>query len=447
MNIDNFIKNIDINNDKYVIIGVSAGPDSMALLHMLENNLNCKLVCAHINHNVRTQSDEEEKYLKEYCKKKKIIFESTKIKSYKENNFENEARTKRYNFYEKLLTKYNSHNLFLAHHGDDLIETVIMKIIRGSNLEGYAGIKTFSYLENYKIIRPLLSLTKEDILKYNKEHNIKYYIDNTNEDTTYTRNRYRKHFLPMLKKEDENVHLKFLKYSNILQEYDNYINYEINSKIDDVYINNKIDISSLNKEHDFLKKNIIFYILNNIYNNKSNIIKEKNIIDILKMTTDKKPNYNINLPKNYIARKEYNYIYIENKKDKKQQSYKKKLQNYNHINDTIIKIVDKIDTDGNDVCRLNSENITLPLYLRNKKNGDIIEVKGLNGKKKIKDIFIDSKIPKEKRDNYPILVDSNDNILWIPFIKKSKYNVKKDEFCDIILTSHKEGEKLNEEKK
>ena len=447
MNIDNFIKNIDINNDKYVIIGVSTGPDSMALLHMLENNLNCKLVCAHINHNVRTQSDEEEKYLKEYCKNKNIIWESTKIKSYNEKNFENEARNKRYAFYEELLTKYNSHNLFLAHHGDDLIETILMKIIRGSNLEGYAGIKTFSYLENYKIIRPLLSLTKEDILKYNKENNIKYYIDNTNEDTTYTRNRYRKYILPMLKKEDKNVHLKFLKYSNILQEYDNYINYEIEKNIDNIYTNNKIDIPILNKEHEFLKKNIIFYILSNIYNNKPNIIKEKNIIDILNMTTDKKPNYRINLPKNYIAKKEYNYIYIERKKEKKEQTYKKKLQNYNKIDDTIIKIVDKNDTDGNDICRLNSKEIKLPLYLRNKKNGDTIEVKGLNGKKKIKDIFIDSKIPKDKRNTYPILVDGNDNILWIPFIKKSKYNVKKGEFCDIILTSHKEGEKLNEEKK
>ena len=315
MNIDNFIKNIDINNDKYVIIGVSAGPDSMALMHMLKKNLKCKLVCAHINHNVRIESDEEEEYLKQYCNNEKIIFESTKIKSYKEKNFENEAKKKRYDLYEKLLQKYNSHNLFLAHHGDDLIETVLMKILRGSNLEGYAGIKTYSYLENYKIIRPLLSLTKDDILKYNKEHKIKYYIDNSNENTIYTRNRYRKYILPFLKKEDKKVHLKFLKYSNELQDYDNYINYEIKRKINQIYQNNKINILEINKEHPFMKKNIIFYILSNIYNNKSNIIKEKNIIDILKMTIDTKPNYIINLPKNYIAKKEYNYIYIESKKD------------------------------------------------------------------------------------------------------------------------------------
>ena len=447
MNIENFIQNIDIDNDEYIIIGVSSGPDSMALLHMLQNNLKCKLVCAHINHNVRIQSDEEERYLKEYCKQYNIIFESTKIKTYSKNNFENEAREKRYQFYEKILKKYNSHNLFLAHHGDDLIETIFMKIIRGSNLEGYAGIKTYSYLENYKIIRPLLSLTKDDIIKYNKKHKIKYYIDDTNENTQYTRNRYRKYILPLLKKEDKLVHLKFLKYSNILQEYDNYINYEIEQKINNIYKNNQIDISNLNKEHPFMKKNIIFYILSQIYENKANIIKEKNILDILKMTTDNKPNYTINLPKNYIAKKEYNHIYIERKKEKNINSYKKELQKFNQIDDMIIELVDNIETNGNNICRLNSKNINLPLYLRNKKEGDYIEVLGLNGKKKIKDIFINSKIPKDKRNTYPILVDSKDNILWIPNIKKSKYNVKKDDFYDIILTSHKEGEKINEEKK
>ena len=447
MNIDNFIKSINLDNDDYVIVGVSAGPDSMALLHMLEKNLHCKIVCAHINHNVRIQSNEEEKYLKEYCKKKKIIFETLKINSYNENNFENEARKKRYDFYEKMLKKYNSHNLFLAHHGDDLIETIIMKIIRGSNLEGYAGIKTFSYLDNYKIIRPLLSITKEDIIKYNKENNIKYYIDNTNEDISYTRNRYRLQLLPLLKKEDKNVHIKFLKYSNTLQEYDNYINYEIKNKLSRIYDNNCINIKEINQEHEFMKKNIIFYILSKIYNNKSNIIKEKNLLDIVKMTNNNKPNYTINLPQNYIAKKEYNYIYIERSKTTKLQSYKKILQNINKIDDMIIELVDSIDTDSNNVCRLNSSQIKLPLFLRNKKNGDYIEIKGLNGKKKIKDIYIDSKIPKDKRDNYPLLVDNDDNILWIPNIKKSKYNVKKNEFCDIILTSRKEGENIYEEKK
>jgi tRNA(Ile)-lysidine synthase len=93
---------------------------------------------------------------------------------------------------------------------------------------------------------------------------------------------------------------------------------------------------------------------------------------------------------------------------------------------------------------LNSKNIKLPLYLRNKKDGDYIEVLGLNGKKKVKDIFIEKKIPTEERKSYPLLVDADDNILWIPNIKKSKYNVKINEFYDIILTSYKESEENNE---
>ena len=142
--INNILKNIDITKEKYLLIGASAGPDSMALLHYLLNNTNKQIICCHINHNVRKESIIEEKSLKNYCKKNQIIFESTTINEYIENNFENEARKKRYAFYEKILDKYHSHYLFLAHHGDDLIETILMKIIRGSNLEGYAGIKMYS---------------------------------------------------------------------------------------------------------------------------------------------------------------------------------------------------------------------------------------------------------------------------------------------------------------
>ena len=245
MNID-IIKDIDKLTDEYIVVGVSSGPDSMALLHMLINNTKKKIVCVHINHNVRSASIEEEAFLNEYCQKNNIIFECMKINKYSESNFEAEARKKRYKFYEETMHKYKSQALLLAHHGDDLIETVLMKIIRGSNLEGYAGIKKYSNQSGYTIIRPLLNLTKEDILMYNKENNIKYYIDNTNENTTYTRNRLRKNILPVLKKEDKNIHLKFLKYSETLQEYYNYIEDITKDKLKNIYKNNIIDLNVFN---------------------------------------------------------------------------------------------------------------------------------------------------------------------------------------------------------
>ena len=442
MHID-IIKDIDKISDEYIVIGVSSGPDSMALLHMVMNNTNKKIVCAHINHNVRNISDEEADFLKEYCLDNNVIFECMKIDQYSESNFEAEARKKRYKFYEEILHKYKSHTLLLAHHGDDLIETVLMKIIRGSNLEGYADIKKCSNQSGYKIIRPLLSLTKEDILLYNKENNIKYYNDNTNEDITYTRNRLRKNILPVLKKEDRDIHLKFLKYSETLQEYYNYIEDITKDKLNNVYKNNIIDINIFNKEHPFMKKNIIFYILSKIYNDQANIIKDIHIEEIIKLTTNNKPNLIINLPDEYIVRKEYNYIYIEKNK-KISKDYKIPLKNINKINNIIIKKVNNIDTDNNNVCRLNSNNIKLPLYLRNRKKGDFISLLGTNGSKKIKDIFIDQKMPLEKRNKFPLLVDSEDNILWIPGLKKSKYCAKKNELYDIILYSYEESEELNE---
>ena len=194
MNFTNIFKKYTNIPCNYIVVGVSGGPDSMALLHMLQNNLDKKIVCAHVNHNVRKESEEEELYLKNYCAVNKITFETIKITNYTQNNFENEAREKRYAFYREVLNKYNSNHLFLAHHGDDLVETVLMKISRGSNIEGYAGIKEVSIVDNIYIIRPLLYFTKDELIKYNKDNNIKYYIDKTNEDINYTRNKYRLFF-------------------------------------------------------------------------------------------------------------------------------------------------------------------------------------------------------------------------------------------------------------
>ena len=446
MNTEKVINELNKLTDEYLVVGVSAGPDSMALLDMLASSCKKKLVCAHINHNVRKISDEEEAYLKAYCQKANIIFESMKITEYKENNFENEARTKRYTFYEKILDKYHSHILLLAHHGIDLIETVLMKIIRGSNLEGYAGIKVYSKVKNYTIVRPLLYMTKEEILKYDEDKHIKYYLDDSNNDPKYTRNRIRKNIVPELLKEDKDIHLKFLNYSNTLQNYYNYIEDVTIKKIKENYQNNQIDISLFNNEHPFIKENIVFYILSNIYKDKANIIKNKHIDDIIKLALNKKPNMLIELPQNIVAKKAYNSICFE-KASEKTKPYKEELKDINKIANIIIKKVKDTNIDDNSVCRLNSKNIKLPLYIRNRKNGDYIETLGLNGKKKIKDIFIEKKLPLHLRDNYPLLVDSDDNILWIPNIKKSKYNVKNNELYDIILTSYEESEETNEKEK
>ena len=424
--------------NNYVVIGVSAGPDSMCLLDLLQKKTT-KIVVCHINHNVRKESIEEEEYITKYCQDKNIILEKTTINNYQENNFENEARKKRYMFYEEILKKYNSKTLLLAHHGDDLIETILMKISRGSNLEGYAGIKEISNVKNYQIIRPLLKYTKEDIINYNKSNNIKYYNDSSNQSTNYTRNRYRLNILPLLKKEDKNIHKKYLKYSKTLIEYDDYIKREVKRNINNVYKDNIININNLNKLDTFLIKNILYNIMNNIYQNKNNIITDRHIQNIISLLNNTKPNIKIDLPNNKEIVKEYNKLIIKDKTSDIK-NYKIEFNDKIEIENLIIEKIESEDDDSNSVCRLNSKDITLPLYIRNREDGDYIILKGSNNRKKIKEIFIEKKLPLKKRKNYPLLVDSNNNIIWIPNIKKSKFCNKKSENYDIIIRCNERKE-------
>ena len=424
--------------NNYVVIGVSAGPDSMCLLDLLQKKTT-KIVVCHINHNVRKESIEEEEYITKYCQDKNIILEKTTINNYQENNFENEARKKRYMFYEEILKKYNSKTLLLAHHGDDLIETILMKISRGSNLEGYAGIKEISNVKNYQIIRPLLKYTKEDIINYNKSNNIKYYNDSSNQSTNYTRNRYRLNILPLLKKEDKNIHKKYLKYSKTLIEYDDYIKREVKRNINNVYKDNIINIDNLNKLDTFLIKNILYNIMNNIYQNKNNIITDRHIQNIISLLNNTKPNIKIDLPNNKEIVKEYNKLIIKDKTSDIK-NYKIEFNDKIEIENLIIEKIESEDDDSNSVCRLNSKDITLPLYIRNREDGDYIILKGSNNRKKIKEIFIEKKLPLKKRNNYQLLVDSNNNIILIPNIKKSKFCNKKSENYDIIIRCNERKE-------
>ena len=202
----------NLPNDISIVIAVSGGPDSMALLNLLnviKKEKNIKIICAHVNHNLRKESKAEAKMVKDYCKQKSIIYEYMEIKEYK-GNTENYAREKRYEFFENLLKKYNSKYLFTAHHGDDLIETVIMRLIRSSSLKGYSAFSEITEKKDYKIYRPLITKTKEEIFNYVKNNNLPYAIDKTNDSDFFTRNRIRKYILPRLKEENKNVHLKFL---------------------------------------------------------------------------------------------------------------------------------------------------------------------------------------------------------------------------------------------
>ena len=430
-----YLKSLLKDNDT-IVIGLSGGPDSMCLLNILLSlKKNINIVCAHINHNVREESKEELNFVTEYCKDKPVIFETTTFdkKSSTANYTEQELREKRYQFFEQIINKHNADYLFTAHHGDDLIETILMRLTRGSTLKGYSGFQTETQKENYKIIKPLIYVTKEDIEKYNKENNIPVVIDNTNFKDVYTRNRYRHNILPFLKSENPNVHLKYLKFSKELNKYYEFVNTLINKELTKRYKDNVLDITNYNKLEPLFQTKIIENVLDSIYIDNLYLVSDIHVALILDVINNPKPNVEINLPAEVRVVKSYNQLIIT-KNNKKVSEYNILLKEITALpNGREIVVLNNTEEKSNYYLKLNSKEIALPLYVRNRKNGDKIIIKNMNNSKKIKDIFIDEKIPKELRDSYPIVVDNNDNILWIPGIKKSKFDKANDENYDIIL--------------
>ena len=424
------------NKDDVVVLGCSGGPDSMALLNILlefRKKLNMSIVCAHVNHKLRAESDDEMVWLENFCLKHKIIFEKMIINNYGDDNFHNEARNIRYSFFEDLVHKYSAKYLMTAHHGDDLIETVLMRIVRGSTLGGYAGFSKLVKKDDYFILRPLIYVTKEEIVNYDKKNNIDYAVDKSNFSDKYTRNRYRKMVLPFLKEEDPKVHLKFLKYSEMLVDCDRFLSCESDKLYKGLYNDNYIDIDKFKKLDSVIQNKIINNLLEEYYEDDLILISDVHTDLIRSLVYSNRSNSVIYLPNAVKVVKSYNKIYLE-RETNQIDSYEIELLDYANLpNGKNIKAIEDADSNSNFYCRLNSGDVVLPLHVRTRRAGDRMKVKGLNGSKKVKDIFIDEKVPVSQRDLWPVVVDSKDTIVWLPGLKKSKFDVPKNKKCDIIL--------------
>lgn len=434
----NLIESLNID-DEPVVLACSYGPDSMVLLHLLLS-LDFKIVVAHINHKFRDESDQEYELLKSYCQNEGIIFEGTEITNFPKGNLEENAREIRYNFFKEVIKKHQAKYLFTAHHGDDLVETILMRLVRGASFKGYAGFNKLTQQDGYKIVRPLIFYSKEKLLEYAKENRLEFALDQTNMDDNYTRNRLRHHVLPELKKENKKVHQKFLKFSEMIHEYEEYISHETTRLLNgSLYQNERVDLNEFLNLDRVWQTRVLNAILLKIYGDKINQINDRHIELIMRLTLNKQNSYVV-LPNNLKIAKFYQMLifdYHANQTNSYNYLLKNKVVTPGGI---ITKVNESNITKSNYLLRLNSQEISLPLYVRTRKHGDKIAVKNLKGTQKVGDILINSKLPKDERDSYPLLVDNNDQILWIPGIKKSKNDKLKSENYDIILQYIQKGE-------
>jgi tRNA(Ile)-lysidine synthase len=189
-----------------VILGVSGGPDSIFLLSMfsqLKNELGLDFIVAHLNHGLRAESDKEEEFVKQLCLSGGIKAVSDKRKinlMHKGDSLEQTARRVRYDFFSKIAREYKRKKLVLAHHKDDLAETVILRLLRGTGLKGLRGILPRTEYENLIVVRPLLDIEKREILDYLHQKGLEYRIDKSNFDQSFLRNQVRQSLMPELEK-------------------------------------------------------------------------------------------------------------------------------------------------------------------------------------------------------------------------------------------------------
>ena len=192
-----------------IAVGVSGGADSMVLLWALldkQKEVGFDLHVVNVNHHIRgIASDEDSAFVEDFCKAKKIKYtivdvDAKKIKADKKMTLEEAARNARYEAFESVMKKEHLNKLFLAHHKNDQVETILMHLFRGSGISGACGI-----CDTDKIFRPLIGFSKEELLKLAKEHGIKFVTDETNQDNAYARNYVRNVVIPDIEKMYPNV--------------------------------------------------------------------------------------------------------------------------------------------------------------------------------------------------------------------------------------------------
>lgn len=419
-----------------LLVGVSGGPDSLALLHFLhsiQEKYQLKLIVAHVDHMFRGQeSFEDYLFVKQVCDEMHLTFEGARldVPEYIEKTGKSSqiaAREIRYRFFEEVMKKHNIHKLVTGHHGDDQIETVLMRLTRGATGEARAGIAYQRKFDTYVVIRPFLWSSRADIDAYCQHNCLKPRIDYSNEKPVYARNRFRLNVLPFLKKENQNTHEHFQRFSEELLEDESFLRSLAKERLESFWIKDekfsKIQISAFLEVSKPLQRRAIQLILNYLYFERHEELSAAHLEAVLRLIQNSHSSGEIHLPAGLKVKKSYDYctfLFDE----KVQEPYSFTL----HIpGDTLLPNGGKIrayyiegnDDVSNNTFIINPEEVRLPLTVRTRKNGDRIRIKGLNGSRKVKDIFIDEKIPLTERASWPIVEDGNRDIIWIPGLKKS----------------------------
>lgn len=423
--VTNYIKsnNLIANNEK-IVIAFSYGIDSRVLLDILLK-LNYKVIIAHVNHKHREQSEIEERDTIKLANKLHIPYYIMHLDEDKTKNFHSDAHTKRYEFFLDVARKENAKYIATAHHLNDNLETILLNMIKGSNLYGYAGINNHIMKNNINIVRPLLCLTKQEIRDYQQINNLEYYEDSSNSEDLFRRNRIRHNIIPNLINENPNLLNEAKNYSNMMFEAFSFIRRQ---SIDYLNESNNIIYLKTYKELDVsIKKDIISLMLENL-----NINRSFNLITLIySMLENNNSQNNINLSNNYVFKKRFDKAFIEQNINTNEEIYLELYENnVISVKNTKFYFIKNLPNNNVNYLKLCYNNLRFPLILRTRKNGD--KIKMTYGHKKIKNLLTDLHLTTEQK-NETLILENNGEILWVYNYAKSEALISMKDKADFYL--------------
>ncbi len=412
-NVLDYIKENKLIKPREVIgVACSGGRDSIALLHFLNSvkeELDCEIVAINVDHGIRPSSAFDTEFVMNFCKENNIRAykfkgEALKVASEEKLTIEQAARKVRYGIFDTVIKRGLVDKIALAHHLNDQAETVLLNIIRGSGLSGARGMDA---IRDGVYIRPLLTTPREEIMSYIDENGLEFVEDETNSDITYSRNYIRNIVMPALRKHFKSVDRNIVNFAKICAKDDN-------------YINSQIDMSTMIETTDYVKLPLTYFlqdeaivnrILKRVFSKFSKQdIESKHINMVRSFALEAENGTMISLPFKIKVVKEYDYLTIGYVKKKEItgsypfRSGKLPIDGYGVIRTTSSKVrtEPKIHQHIVDAGR-----IPTTAVWRFRQEGDVFSPLGMDGSKKLKDYFIDKKIPARMRQEIPVLADGN----------------------------------------
>lgn len=381
-------------NDR-ILIGLSGGADSTALLHILcavKDEYNLTLACAHINHGLRKTADRDMLFCKDLCEGLGIEFFclTADIKGGAEKAGMSEelyARNVRYNYFNSL----GFDKIATAHNKNDAAETLLFHFMRGSSVKGLSGIP----YRRGNIIRPLLDIKKEDIIAFCKENGYDFVTDETNFEAVYSRNKIRLNLIPEIEKEfNPNFVDVVTRNARLFAEDSDFLE----SLAKERY-SGEIETEKFNTENPAIQRRL----LQLHWRSSAQTAENLPLVyadAILELAEKNRTGSKIDLPGGFEAKIQYGRLIIQKKTEKIRFEYKIYPEKILNIAETGKNVLIRKVSGKGDFYLENTEGLTI----RNRRTGDVFYPSGMTGRKKLSDFFTDKKIPTEKRDEIPILL-------------------------------------------